>query len=150
MKRKKKSKPNLYKPGYGARILQQRLVKGWGPDQLAEKAGISRTALYQLESEKTAQPRARTIERVARALGVSVEYLLNGNAPEAAPEVSSPAPVVQQLPVFGEEISPEFVQQVAELRASRLSHPLENLVRDLHGVLVAMRSRSRPLHGDQA
>lgn len=62
------------------RIRDSRYAKGWGPDELASRARISRTALYQIESGKTEAPRAATLRRIARALGVSTDALL-GNEP---------------------------------------------------------------------
>ncbi len=59
------------------RIRECRYTKGWGPDELAGRAEISRTALYQIESGKTEIPRAGTLRRIAEALGVSMEVLLD-------------------------------------------------------------------------
>lgn len=59
------------------RIRDWRYAKGWGPDELAGRAEISRTALYQIECGKTETPRAATLSRIARALGVPVETLLS-------------------------------------------------------------------------
>src|SRR4029453_14943688 len=53
-----------------------RYTKGWGPDELASRAAISRTALYQIESGKTELPRAGTLRRIAMALEVSMDTLL--------------------------------------------------------------------------
>ena len=39
------------------RVRDYRYSKGWGPDELAGRAAISRTALYQIESGKTELPR---------------------------------------------------------------------------------------------
>jgi len=66
-----------------------RYAKGWGPDELANRAEISRTALYQIESGKTGLPRAGTLRRIAVALEVPMEDLLGaedqpGQAPSAA------------------------------------------------------------------
>ncbi len=58
------------------RVRDQRYAKGWGPDELASRASISRTALYQIESGKTEQPRAATIRRIAQALDIPTETLL--------------------------------------------------------------------------
>src|ERR1700753_3260467 len=58
------------------RVRDCRYAKGWGPDELASRAAISRTALYQIESGKTEQPRAGTLRRIAEALSVSTEALL--------------------------------------------------------------------------
>jgi transcriptional regulator with XRE-family HTH domain len=58
------------------RVRDQRYAKGWGPDELASRASISRTALYQIESGKTEQPRAATLRRIAQALDIPTETLL--------------------------------------------------------------------------
>lgn len=67
------------------RIHDLRYLKGIGPYELCSKAGISRTALYQIELGRTKYPRAGTIQRIAAVLGVSVEELRNGvsQAPSA-------------------------------------------------------------------
>jgi transcriptional regulator with XRE-family HTH domain len=59
------------------RVKQLRLSKGWGPDELATRAKISRTALYQIENGRTEQPRAGTIRRLARALCVDPNALVS-------------------------------------------------------------------------
>ena len=58
------------------RVRDHRYAKGWGPDELASRAAISRTALYQIESGKTEQPRAATLRRIALALDIPTEALL--------------------------------------------------------------------------
>jgi transcriptional regulator with XRE-family HTH domain len=79
------------------RIRQLRYAKGWGPDDLASRANISRTALYQIESGKTGLPRAATLRRIARALGVAPENLLSDQeaADVVVPVVSEPAADVE-------------------------------------------------------
>ena len=52
------------------RIRDLRYSKGWGPDELANRAKISRTALYQIERGNTSKPQAGTLRRISRALGV--------------------------------------------------------------------------------
>jgi transcriptional regulator with XRE-family HTH domain len=66
------------------RVRDFRYSKGWGPDELASRAEISRTALYQIESGKTGLPRAGTLRRIAVALDVSMDELL-GHAETASP-----------------------------------------------------------------
>ena len=58
------------------RIRDLRYAKGWGPDELASRAKISRTALYQIERGNTSKPQAGTLRRISRALGVPLENLL--------------------------------------------------------------------------
>src|SRR5438128_10397006 len=65
------------------RVRDFRYSKGWGPDELASRAEISRTALYQIESGKTGLPRACTLRRIAVALDVSMDDLL-GHADTAS------------------------------------------------------------------
>jgi transcriptional regulator with XRE-family HTH domain len=71
------------------RVRDIRYAKGWGPDELANRAEISRTALYQIESGKTGLPRAGTLRRIAVALDVPMEDLLGM---EDQPEQSTKAP----------------------------------------------------------
>ena len=59
------------------RIRGLRYAKGWGPDELAIRAKISRTALYQIERGNTSKPQAGTLRRISRALGVALEELLD-------------------------------------------------------------------------
>src|SRR4051812_29143402 len=63
------------------RIRDLRYAKGWGPDELASRAKISRTALYQIERGNTCKPQAGTLRRISRALGVPLEILLDTTAP---------------------------------------------------------------------
>jgi transcriptional regulator with XRE-family HTH domain len=67
------------------RVRDFRYTKGWGPDELANRAEISRTALYQIESGKTELPRAGTLRRIALALDVSMDTLLGHVEAAAAP-----------------------------------------------------------------
>src|ERR1700728_2706344 len=64
------------------RIRDLRYAKGWGPDELASRAKISRTALYQIERGSTTKPQAGTLRRISRALGVPLEVLLT-STPDA-------------------------------------------------------------------
>src|SRR4051795_10013438 len=76
------------------RVRDHRYTKGWGPDELASRAEISRTALYQIESGKTELPRAGTLRRIAGALDGSIDALLGH--PEMAgfplPSFAQPSP----------------------------------------------------------
>jgi transcriptional regulator with XRE-family HTH domain len=71
------------------RVRDCRYATGWGPDELASRAAISRTALYQIECGKTETPRAGTLRRIAEALGVPIESLLGT---EEDRSVALPAP----------------------------------------------------------
>ena len=77
------------------RVRDFRYSKGWGPDELASRAEISRTALYQIESGKTGLPRAGTLRRIAMALDVSMDDLLGHAEPTSGhatrPSVDHPS-----------------------------------------------------------
>lgn len=71
------------------RVREFRYSKGWGPDELASRAEISRTALYQIESGKTELPRAGTLRRIAVALDVPMEELLGSTSESEAASSSA-------------------------------------------------------------
>src|SRR3954454_14877741 len=81
------------------RIRDCRYAKGWGPDELAIRAEISRTALYQIERGRTEVPRAGTLRRIAQALDVPIEVLLGeGDLPTpvtVTAAVPAPRPAVE-------------------------------------------------------
>lgn len=60
------------------RLRRLRLQRGWNVEELARRAGISRTTMYLLETGKTAMPRAKTLQQIAETLGVDVEELAPG------------------------------------------------------------------------
>jgi transcriptional regulator with XRE-family HTH domain len=62
--------------GLATKVRDLRYEKGWGPDELAWRAKVSRTALYQIERGGTSKPQAATLKRISHALGVPLESLL--------------------------------------------------------------------------
>jgi transcriptional regulator with XRE-family HTH domain len=59
-------------------VRKARLLKGWSVDQLAQKAGIKRDTLSDLENG-TRTPRGATKDAVARALGETITNLTYGH-----------------------------------------------------------------------
>ena len=75
------------------KIRDFRYAKGWGPDELASRAKISRTALYQIERGSTSKPQAGTLRRISRALGVPLEVLLTSTpVPNEGAEITPSNP----------------------------------------------------------
>lgn len=64
----------------GRRVRQLRIQSGLGTEALARRARISRTTLHYIEKGLTPNPRARTLHKLATALGVVVEALLESPA----------------------------------------------------------------------
>src|SRR5215469_8245155 len=72
------------------RVRDIRFAKGWGADELANRAEISRTALYQIENGKTSLPRAGTLRRIAEALEIPLQNLLFDFEDRTEPPPSRP------------------------------------------------------------
>lgn len=61
----------------GERIKERRTELGWTQDQLCQKAGISKSFLSELENGKRSVSADNLLD-LARALGVSLDYLMTG------------------------------------------------------------------------
>ncbi len=62
----------------GARIAALRRAAGWNQSELADRLQISPSAVGMYEQGRR-EPSADTLVALARALGVSVDYLLTGS-----------------------------------------------------------------------
>ena len=62
----------------GRKVRRLRDAGLWTRDELAAMAGVSRQAIAHLELGMAARPRRTTIEKLAGALGVEIETLLEG------------------------------------------------------------------------
>ncbi len=83
----------------GERIKKRRTELGWTQDQLAHKAGISKSFLSDLENGKRSVSADNLLD-IARVLNLSLDYLMKGEEPETKPvEVQIPA----SLAAFAEE-----------------------------------------------
>jgi len=106
-------------------IRDLRYAKGWGPDELASRAKISRTALYQIERGNTSKPQAGTLRRICRALGVPLESLLERGpgATQVIPDATSDAATVPAAqPARG--TSPDRAEELMEKFRLLLASPL--------------------------
>lgn len=123
------------------RIRDLRYAKGWGPDELANRAKISRTALYQIERGNTSKPQAGTLRRISRALGVPLEVLLDstpllGESPDGmestltAPSFGGLASA-ERLPTTerGEELMEKFRLLLASPLADGIARIVEESFR---------------------
>lgn len=129
------------------RVRDQRYAKGWGPDELASRASISRTALYQIESGKTEQPRAATVRRIAEALNIPTETLLGPSLgvvgiPWQTVESATLGGSASRATRLGDPDSPALRFQVettlnASQRDRDLEHKFHELLRSPFGEGVA-------------
>jgi len=121
------------------RIRDLRYAKGWGPDELASRAKISRTALYQIERGNTSKPQAGTLRRISRALGVPLEVLLDstpllgdqGEPGESAVGSAHPGALtssVDRLP--SSERGEELIEKFRLLLASPMADGIARIVEE--------------------
>ena len=90
----------------GERIRGRRAELGWTQDQLAQKAGISKSFLSDLENGKRSVG-ANNLLDIARALGVSLDFLMTGTASQ---DQRSEVPIPASLARFAAEEGLTFRQ----------------------------------------
>jgi y4mF family transcriptional regulator len=90
----------------GERIRGRRAELGWTQDQLAQKAGISKSFLSDLENGKRSVG-ANNLLDIARALGVSLDFLMTGTASQ---DQRSEVPIPASLAWFAAEEGLTFRQ----------------------------------------
>ena len=116
----------------GERIKQRRLELGWTQDQLCTKAGLSKSFLSDLENGKRSISASNLLE-LARTLGVSLDYLMTGEASQDQP---TEVPIPASLARFAAEERLSFRQtlmlldmqkQIVAHRSSRKNDGLESV-----------------------
>jgi transcriptional regulator with XRE-family HTH domain len=66
----------------GTKIRALRLSKKLTLDQLAERAGLSKSYLWELENKDPPRPSAEKLGGLAKALEVTVDYFVGHDTPE--------------------------------------------------------------------
>jgi transcriptional regulator with XRE-family HTH domain len=74
-----------------ARLVALRKARGWSMTKLAKVAGVDYSSYWRIEKGRAHNPRIETIQRLARALDVSVEELV---VVEAEGSTTQPPPAV--------------------------------------------------------
>jgi transcriptional regulator with XRE-family HTH domain len=64
----------------GGRVLKLRIKRGLNQKQLSEASGITQATISRIESGKVKELRSESLLRLARALGVTMEYLIDTDA----------------------------------------------------------------------
>ena len=106
--------------GVGERIKARRLELGWTQDQLAQKAGISKSFLSDLENGKRSVG-AENLLDIARALGVSIDFLMTGEASEK-PVTEVPIPATLARFAAEEGISFRTTLMILDMQKQILAH----------------------------
>ena len=64
-------------PIFARRATQKREERGWSQQELAAKAGTSYQTIWRIENGKHKEPGIYIARKIARALNVSLDYLVN-------------------------------------------------------------------------
>lgn len=64
----------------GEKLRKHRTEKGFSLDKLAELTDSSKSYLWELENRDARKPSAEKLTKIAQALGVTTDYLLDDNA----------------------------------------------------------------------
>jgi|ERR1700730_1664552 len=104
----------------GARIRERRAELRWTQDTLADKARISKGFLSDLENNNRSIGAERLLD-LARVLGVSLDYLMKG---EATVAVQAQIVIPQRLADFAKQKALPFNQTLAllEMRRQIIAH----------------------------
>lgn len=118
--------------GVGERIKNRRLELGWTQDQLSQKAGISKSFLSDLENGKRSVGADNLLD-IARALGVSLDLLMTG---EASKDRAADVPIPASLARFAAEEGLSFRQtlMLLEMQQQILAHRSAKKKDGLEGV----------------
>ena len=85
---------------FGMRVRRLREAKGWRRGDLAKKAGVSRSTITNVESGSNA-PHLQTLRKLAKALEVSVEVLLDGHAEMSCKQLMAHQTLGRALRILG-------------------------------------------------
>jgi len=117
----------------GKRIKKRRTELGWTQETLAQKAGVSKSFLSDLENGKR-NVGADTLHDIARALTLSLDYLMAGEESETEPpgEIQIPASLAAFAARAGISFRQalmllEMQQQIIAHRSSTKKDNLDNV-----------------------
>lgn len=116
----------------GERIRQRRSELGWTQDVLAQKAGISKSFLSDLENGKRSVG-AETLLDIGRVLGRSLDFLMTGEESEAD---QSEVQIPKALADFARDEGLSFRQAIAllEMQNQIIAHRSSTKKGDLEKV----------------
>lgn len=107
---------NVSDDSVGGRIRLVRTKRGWTLEQLADKAGISKSFLS--EVERGSDIGGERLLRVADALGASLDYLMRGVPPEDESRPSS-VEIPAEVDALAQEAGLTYRQTLALLEIDR-------------------------------
>lgn len=125
----------------GERVARLREARGWSQTELSRQSGVLQSDISRLEAGKTKRASALTVERLARALGMTTDWLLTGECePPILEEWMLPADDPHNWRRLWPQIAAWPRQNQRVLRDQLASE----------GVLITVRPKVRPDNGDDA
>lgn len=107
--------------GVGERIRRRRQELGWTQEQLCQKAGISKGFLSDLENDKRSVSADNLLD-LARALSLSLDYLMTGKASEEGQPTEVAIPVSLARFAAEEGISLRQTLMLLDMHKQILAH----------------------------
>ncbi|HMB84227.1 MAG TPA: helix-turn-helix transcriptional regulator [Terriglobales bacterium] len=104
-------------PSIGDRIKEIREERKLTQDQLAEKSGVSKGFLSDIENSKR-NPSSEYVLKIANALGASLDYLLRGEEPPAGLR-NEPVIIPSALAEAAGQLNLSYAETIELLEAHR-------------------------------
>jgi transcriptional regulator with XRE-family HTH domain len=108
--------------GFRENLKAELTYSGMLVKELAAQTGLKKHTIDNYLSVRGRMPAADIAVRIARALGVSVEYLVTGDAPAEAANPPYFSPEVRRLARVAEQLSPEYRKLALSLIESLKKH----------------------------
>ena len=118
--------------GIGQRIKAARKAANMTQAELARAVGVTRSAVSQMETGLTNDPRPAHLLKYARALGMTPEELVHGAGP---PKAQEPTAAYSTL-APGEKLLIDFIRSASHSDAER-----ESMARQALALLLALSAR---------
>jgi transcriptional regulator with XRE-family HTH domain len=118
--------------GVGERIRKRRLELGWTQEQICTKVGLSKSFFSELENDKRSVSAANLLD-IARALSVSLDYLMTGDASEK-PVTEVPIPASLARFAAAERLSFRQTLMLLDMQKQIVAHRSAKKKDDLEGV----------------
>jgi len=101
--------------GFGENLKQELAYSGMLKKELATKSGVHKRAIDTYVRTKASMPPADVAVKIAKALGVTVEYLVTGEDPSIPNEVSRVTRNIQNLNQRDRKLINLLVKSMGEL-----------------------------------
>jgi len=108
--------------GFRENLKAELHYSGMSAKELATKAGVKKHTLDNYLSVRGRMPAADVAMRIARALGVTVEYLLTGSETLENHYYAQFSPEVRKMARIAERLQPEYRKIALSLIASLKKH----------------------------